>query len=296
METDGAGAALVVELVVVELVVEVVVGLLVRTSRRQVAAATCRASASGDVVDPEHRRAALERHDVGGDGAGARSVWSAAPAILPRKLLREVPTTTGRPMATISSRRRSSSRLWSTVLPKPMPGSSQTRSSSDALPHGERESLLEERLHLGDDVVVARVVLHGARLAEHVHEAAIGAATRRPAGHAGVEAEGGDVVDDRGAGSQGGARPRPAWWCRWTARSPAAASRSTTGITRELLRRRRPAPRPAGWTRRRCRASPPPPAEPPPVLHRRVASRNSPPSEKESGVTFMTPMITGACT
>ena len=36
-------------------------------------------------------------------------------------------------------------------------------------------ALGEERLDLGHDVVVARVVLHRARLAEHVHEAEVGA-------------------------------------------------------------------------------------------------------------------------
>ena len=35
----------------------------------------------------------------------------------------------------------------------------------------ELETLLQEGLHLGDDVVVARIFLHRARLAEHVHQA-----------------------------------------------------------------------------------------------------------------------------
>src|SRR4051794_23476850 len=64
---------------------------------------------------------------------GTRSRGS-RPVIFPRKLLRDVPTTTGRPIATISSSRRSSSRLCSTVLPNPMPGSSQTRSSGTPSP------------------------------------------------------------------------------------------------------------------------------------------------------------------
>src|SRR5680860_758133 len=54
---------------------------------------------------------------------GKRPDSGRPPASLPRKLLREVPTTSGRPIATSSSRRRSSSRLWSTVLPNPIPGS-----------------------------------------------------------------------------------------------------------------------------------------------------------------------------
>ena len=40
---------------------------------------------------------------------------------------------------------------------------------------GEREPLFEERPDVGDDVAVARVVLHRPRLAEHVHQADVGA-------------------------------------------------------------------------------------------------------------------------
>ena len=86
------------------------------------------------------------------------------------KRFREAPTTTGRPIATISSRRRSSSRLCSRVLPKPIPGSSQIRSSAIAGLDGESEPLLEESLDLGDDVLVAGVFLHRPGLALHVHE------------------------------------------------------------------------------------------------------------------------------
>src|SRR3954452_11551244 len=53
-----------------------------------------------------------------------------SPLILPMKPLRDVPTTIGRPIATSSSSRPSSARLWSTVLPNPIPGSSQTLSSA----------------------------------------------------------------------------------------------------------------------------------------------------------------------
>ena len=82
--------------------------------------------------------------------------------------------------------RRSSSRLCSTVLPKPIPGSTQIRSLVD--PGGDRrlDPLGEEGADLGDDVVVARVVLHRPRVAEHVHEhdgaAALGAQAPRARG------------------------------------------------------------------------------------------------------------------
>ena len=55
--------------------------------------------------------------------------------------------------------------------------------------------LLQERLDVGDDVVVARVVLHRARLAEHVHQAAVEAAVGDEAGQLRLVPEGGDVVD-----------------------------------------------------------------------------------------------------
>ena len=50
-----------------------------------------------------------------------------------------------------------------------------------ALAHGERQALLEERLDLVDHVVIARVLLHRARLAAHVHQAALRAAVAPPA-------------------------------------------------------------------------------------------------------------------
>ena len=82
------------------------------------------------VVDPEHARAALVGEHVGRDRRGDPILDVGRPVILPRNDLREVPTSTGRPRATISSSRRSSSRLCATVLPNPMPGSSRIRSSA----------------------------------------------------------------------------------------------------------------------------------------------------------------------
>ena len=87
--------------------------------------------------------------------------------------LRESPTSTGRPIATIRSSRRTSSRFWSGVLPKPIPGSRQTRSSGSPAADGEGEALLEEGGDLGDDVLVVRRGLHRARLSLHVHQAEI---------------------------------------------------------------------------------------------------------------------------
>ena len=82
------------------------------------------------VVDPQDRGAAL----VGGDGgADARAdgpvVASASPSSRPSVRLREKPITTGLPSPTRTSRRRTSSKLCCAVLPKPIPGSRQIRSS-----------------------------------------------------------------------------------------------------------------------------------------------------------------------
>ncbi len=60
----------------------------------------------------------------------------------------------------------------------------------DPLGDRERQPRLEERLDVGDDVVVPRVVLHRARLPEHVHEAAVGAGLGHHPRQLGIEAEG----------------------------------------------------------------------------------------------------------
>jgi hypothetical protein len=66
----------------------------------------------------------------------------------------------------------------------------------DPLAGREREPLLEECLHLVDDVVVARVELHRARVAQHVHQAAVGSRLGHHARQLGIEPERGHVVDD----------------------------------------------------------------------------------------------------
>ena len=58
--------------------------------------------------------------------------------------------------------------------------------------------------HLRHDVLVRRVLLHRARVAAHVHEADVGAALGHQRQQARVEPAGGDVVDEREAGVEGG--------------------------------------------------------------------------------------------
>ena len=97
-----------------------------------------------------------------------------------------------------SSSRRTSSRFWSAVLPKPIPGSTQIRSSPIPLFDGERKALLEEGQHIGDDVVVMRSDLHRPRRALHVHETDERVSVSDDRGHVRVVAQGGDVVDEDG--------------------------------------------------------------------------------------------------
>ena len=68
------------------------------------------------------------------------------PANSPMNRLREAPTTTGRPIATISSRRAISSRLCSSVLPNPIPGVEPDPLLGDPGAVAKREPLLEEGL------------------------------------------------------------------------------------------------------------------------------------------------------
>ena len=80
-----------------------------------------------------------------------------------------------------------------------MPGSRQIRSSGIPFGDGEREPLLEEGGDLGRDVVVARILLHRPRLAQHVHQADVRARVGDDAGELGIGTERGHVVDDLGA-------------------------------------------------------------------------------------------------
>ncbi len=78
----------------------------------------------------------------------------------------------------------------------------------DSRRDGEREPLLEEPLHVGDDVVVHRIRLHRPRLALHVHQADVAASVRDDARELGVGAQRGDVVDELDAELDRAARHR----------------------------------------------------------------------------------------
>ena len=129
--------------------------------------------------------------------SGAGSGVPVALDRLPRKLLRLVPTRTGSPVPTIVGRPRSSDRLWAAVLPKPMPGSIHT--SPTPASRAARALLHEEALHVGHDVAVAGMGLHGARRPLHVH-----GHPPRTAGQRHRPQRRRDVVHQGGPGAEGG--------------------------------------------------------------------------------------------
>ena len=99
--------------------------------------------------------------------------------------------------------------------------------------HGELQALCEEPLDVVDDVLIAGVLLHRARLAEHVHQAAVGVAVGDQPGHLRIAAKRGDVVDERRAGIERGARDvRLCVSIEICAPVRAPASPSITGSTR----------------------------------------------------------------
>ena len=151
----------------------------------------------------------------------------------------------------------------------------------------------EERPDVVDDVVVAGVVLHRARVPEHVHQDHFAAALGAEAGQVRIGPQGGYVVDPARAGVE-----------------RRLGDRRLRGVDRD---RDADADQPVDTGRTRRRSSSAPTASAPgrvdsPPMSRtsapsrtssaacstaRAASKNSPPSEKESGVTFTTPMTRG---
>ena len=126
----------------------------------------------------------------------------------------------------------SNAKLCSCRLPKPKPGSSTIASRAMPARQARRAFAQQKGAHLRHHVMILGILLHGARLALHVHEAHADAGRGRPFARAG-RAQGVHVVDDASA------RPRPpppsprACWCRWRSpRREPAAMRSITGTTR----------------------------------------------------------------
>ena len=144
--------------------------------------------------------------------------------------------------------------------------------------------------HLGHDVVVTRVVLHRARLAEHVHEADVAPVSAASAASP-DRAKAVTSLTIVGAGGERGLGDAAFEVSTEIATpGPAAARPSTTGSTRRSSWSTEPARRPAASTRRRRRApAPPSAASRRPCATAASGSRNRPPSENESGVTLRRP-------
>src|SRR4051794_37760633 len=139
----------------------------------------------GDVVDPEDAGAALVGQDVRGDRAGDALVGVrrvdelvderlAADADDDAEPERDELVGAG-PQLEVVGQRLAEADAGVEVDPVLL----------DALAHGELGPLEQERLDLVDDVGVAGVLLHRARLAEHVHQAAARAVVGGQAGHVG---------------------------------------------------------------------------------------------------------------
>ena len=165
----------------------------------------------------------------------------------------EMPTTTGRPSATISSSRRRSSKLLD-GLAEPEAGVEADAILGDAGVDGELQPLLEKCHDLGHDVVIPRADLHRPRLAEHVHQAYVGAGLGDHGG-ALVAPQGGHVVDELGAEGQcpaGHLRLR-----RVDRDGTSPCSASSTGTTRCSSSSRETGAAPGRVDSLRCRRSPP---------------------------------------
>src|SRR5829696_4505592 len=132
----------------------------------------------GDVVYAEDARPPLERQHVRGDRAGEPIALVAAARELAEEAL---PRCAHHHRPADRDDLVQPSQQLDVVLDRlaePDAGIEPDPLLRDALRDGEGEPLLEERLHVRHDVVVARVLLHRARLTEHVHQAAASAGPR----------------------------------------------------------------------------------------------------------------------
>ena len=162
------------------------------------------------VVRADHPRAALERGHGCCERACRRSRGRAGIAEDPSRAcssarLRPAPAD---PACPARPSRRRSSRFWSGVLPKPIPGSTQIRSSP--IPCSTANAMRSSRKAntSDDDVVVVRSDLHRSRLALHVHETDERVSVGDDRGHVRVAAQGGDVVDEDGPQLESPSRDR----------------------------------------------------------------------------------------
>ena len=93
--------------------------------------------------------------------------------------------------------------LWSRVLPKPIPGSTAIRRRFDSGGLARRHPARQVVEDFFGCVLVVGIVLHGGRLAPHVHEDQVRTRRRRYLQGPGIAGERRDVVDDPGACCRG---------------------------------------------------------------------------------------------
>ena len=119
--------------------------------------------------------------------------------------LREGPIRTGKPSARISSRRLISSRLCSTFLPKPMPGSRMIRSSGMPGRARQSDAFHQLALHVLEQVLIFRADIGIAQLGAHLHAGGIAAVVhqdhrtfgfRNHLAQLGIGAQSPHIVDD----------------------------------------------------------------------------------------------------
>ena len=208
------------------------------------------------VVHAQDRRAAVVRRDGGAD----RRRRGPDPRPRRRGASPRSSCARGRSGSAGRSRRArrvgaTSSKLCAAVFPKPMPGSRQT--SSSRLPAATANASRSSRnaLHVGDDVVVDRVVLHRPRLALHVHEAEVAAGVGDDTRELRVAAQRGDVVHELDAELERAPRDRR---LRGVDRDRRAARSASTGSTRRSSSSALTPSSRAASTRRRRRRSPRP--------------------------------------
>ena len=244
-------------------------------------------SCRGDIVDAEHGGAAFVGHHAGGNGPGLASDASRrqAPDEVLARDCRGTRAADRRSRRAGAAARGCARRSCRSRCPGPArsgPRTLRRRRRGRAAPPGTP--------YVVDDVVVARVLLHRAGLAEHVHQAAVVPAVGGEDGHPGVSSEGPDVVDVGRAGLERGLGDVELGGVDGDGRAGAASPR-TTGTTRRSSSSPGPGPPRGGSTRPHVEDRRALVGQPPAWATAAASSSNPPPSENESGVTLTTPMI-----
>jgi hypothetical protein len=154
-------------------------------------------------VYAEHACAALEGKHVGGDRARETHARIGAAREAPQEALARGADHDGAANGHDLVQTAKQRQVVLDRLAEADAGIEQHPLLGDPRAHSEGQALFEKRLYVVYDIVVSRPThprLHGARLAKHVHQAAVRTALPHCLGHLGIAPQGGDVVHE--------ARPR----------------------------------------------------------------------------------------